>query len=385
MSLMIRVDDYRFAARRRLPRRVFDYLDGGAGVERGLEHNLAALARIRFSPKRLVDVSTRDLSRALFHKRLPLPMVIAPTGLNGLFWPEGDIALGKAAARHGLPFVLSTAASCSIEDVARQVDGELWFQLYVVHRRLAEQLVRRALAAGYTTLVLTVDVVKNGIRERDLRNGFRLPLNLTPGTLWDGLTHPRWTASILRHGLPGLANFANVAKDDLEIQAALLSRNMDASFDWDGLAWLRDVWPHRLLVKGILSPADAAHCIKFGADGVIVSNHGGRQLDDCLSPVDVLKDIRAATHAAILVDSGFRHGADIAKALALGADLVMLGRAALYGLAAHGEQGVDEVIRLMRDQLDDTLVQIGCRAVDELGHEYLHRAPSAPAGEIATA
>lgn len=385
MSLLINVDDYRLAARRRLPRRVFDYLEGGAGNEGGLQHNRDALARIRFRPKRLLDVSRRDLSRSLFHKRLPLPMAIAPTGLNGLFWPAGDIALAKSAARHGLPFVLSTAATSSIEDVARQVDGELWFQLYVVHRRLAEQLVRRALAAGYTTLVLTVDVVKNGIRERDLRNRFKLPLSMTPGTLWDGLTHPRWSASALRHGLPRLANFADVAADDLEVQAALLSRNMDASFDWDGLAWLRDVWPHQLLVKGILSPSDAARCVRFGADGVIVSNHGGRQLDDCLASVDVLSDIRAATRAAVLVDSGFRRGADIAKAIALGADLVTLGRATLYGLAARGERGVDEVIRLLRDQLDDTLVQIGCRSLDELAREHIDITSLPEPREVATA
>ncbi|BDU21550.1 alpha-hydroxy-acid oxidizing protein [Dyella sp. GSA-30] len=376
MSLLINVDDYRLAARRRLPRRVFDYLEGGAGSESGMAHNRAALARIRFRPKRLLDVSARDLSHPIFHKRLPMPLAIAPMGLNGLFWPEGDLALARAAARNGLPFVLSTAASSSIEDVARQVDGELWFQLYVVHRRLAEQLVRRALAAGYTTLILTVDVVKNGIRERDLRNRFRLPLSMTPGALWDGLTHPRWTISAMRRGLPRLANFTEVAADDLDVQAALLSRNMDATFDWDGLAWLRDVWPHQLLVKGILSAADAVRCMRYGTDGVVLSNHGGRQLDECLAPIEVLADVRAATRAAVLIDSGFRRGSDIAKAIALGADLVLVGRAALYGLAARGERGVDEVIGLLREQLDDTLAQVGCRSLAELSREHLHIAPA---------
>lgn len=372
MNSWINVDDYRTAAKRRLPRRVFDYLEGGAEDERGLRHNREAFANLRFRPKRLRDVSTRDMSRVLFHRKWPLPLVIAPTGLNDLFWPQGDLALARSAARHGLPFVLSTAASASIEDIARQVDGELWFQLYVVHRRLAEQLVHRALAAGYTTLVLTVDVVRNGIRERDLRNRFALPLRVTPGMLWEGLTHPRWSASLLRQGLPRLANFADIDSHDVEMQAALLSRSMDATFDWDGLAWLRDLWPHRLLVKGILTAEDATRCVLFGADGVVLSNHGGRQLADCIAPIEALADVRAATRAPILIDSGFRRGSDIAKAIALGADLVMLGRATLYGLAAHGERGVDEVIDVLRTQLDATLVQLGCSSLDQLSSDYLH-------------
>ncbi|WEN15087.1 alpha-hydroxy-acid oxidizing protein [Rhodanobacter sp. AS-Z3] len=372
MNSWINVDDYRKAARRRLPRRVFDYLEGGAEDERGLRHNCEAFAKIRFRPKRLHDVSTRDMSRVLFHRRLPLPLVIAPTGLNDLFWPQGDLALARSAARHGLPFVLSTAASTSIEDIARQADGEHWFQLYVVHRRLAEQLVRRALAADYTTLVLTVDVVRNGTRERDLRNRFALPLCVTPGLLWDGLTHPRWSVSVLRHGLPRLANFADIDPHDIEMQAAVLSRSMDATFDWNGLAWLRDLWPHRLLVKGLLTAADATRCVLLGVDGVVVSNHGGRQLDDCIAPIEALADVRAATRAPILIDSGFRRGSDIAKAIALGADIVMLGRATLYGLAARGERGVDDVIGLLRAQLDSVLVQLGCPSLDQLDCDYLH-------------
>lgn len=371
MDSFVSVDDYQRAARSRLPRFVFDYLEGGAEEERGLRHNREALARIRFKPWRLRNVSRRDSTCELFGQRLSLPFIVAPTGLNGLLWPQGDIALARAAARNGLPFVLSTASSSSIEEVARACDGDRWFQLYVIHRQLADQLVKRALAAEYTTLVLTVDVVKNGIRERDLRNGFRLPLRMRPAMLWDGLTHPRWIAGWLRHGSPRLANLSQVEPGDTEVQAALLSRNMDATFDWDGLAWLRDLWPRRLVVKGILTAEDAMSCSRLGVDGVVLSNHGGRQLDDCIAPIEALTNVRNAVHAPILVDSGFRRGSDVVKAMALGANAVMLGRSLLYGLAVHGEAGVDRVIALLREQLDATLVQIGCASLDEVCLDHL--------------
>ncbi|MBD8897913.1 alpha-hydroxy-acid oxidizing protein [Rhodanobacter sp. DHG33] len=371
MKPLINVDDYREAARRRIPQFVFDYLEGGAEEERGLRHNREALARIRFKPRRLRDVARRDSSRGLFGKRLPVPFVVAPTGLNGLLWPRGDLVLAKAAARNGIPFILSTASSSSIEEVARASDGDHWFQLYIIHRHLAEQLVRRARAADYTTLVLTVDVVKNGIRERDLRNRFGLPLRITPAMLWDGLTHPRWGTALLRHGAPKLANFLHIEPENAEVQAALLNRSMDATFDWSGLTWLRDLWPHRLIVKGILTAEDAMACIRLGADGVVLSNHGGRQLDDCIAPIEALSDVRNSVPTPILIDSGFRRGSDIVKALALGADAVMLGRALLYGLAARGEAGIDGVIALLRWQLDTTLAQIGCASLDEVCMDHI--------------
>ena len=371
MNPLINLDDYREAARKRLPRFAFDYIEGGAESEGGLRHNREALARIRLIPRRLRNVARRDTSCELFGERLAAPFVVAPTGLNGLLWPRGDIALARAAARNQIPFVLSTASSSSIEEVARACDGDRWFQLYVIHRRLAEQLVRRALAADYTTLVLTVDVVKNGIRERDLRNGFGLPMRMTRTLVCEGLAHPRWSASLLRHGLPRLANISRAEPGDTELQAALLSRSMDATFDWPGLTLLRDLWPRRLIVKGILTVEDALACMRLGVDGVVLSNHGGRQLDDCIAPIEALENVRDSVRMPILIDSGFRRGSDIVKALALGADAVMLGRSLLYGLAAQGEAGVDRVIALLRGQLDDTLAQIGCSSLNDLCKEHL--------------
>jgi (S)-mandelate dehydrogenase len=365
------VSDYRELARRRLPRIIFDYLEGGADDEKALLRNRAIFDRLRFKPHRLVDVSKRDLTIELFGVRQAAPLLIAPTGLNGSLWPHGDIALARAAAAAGIPFLLSTASNASIEEVAQASSGDNWFQLYIVERKLAQEMVERAAAAGYSKLVLTTDVGVNGNRERDLRNRFALPLRYTPSLLIDGLTHPRWSLDFVRNGMPQLANFRSAQATDVDSQAAVMNRRMDASFNWSDLAWLRQLWPRELLIKGITTAEDAARSIEEGADGVILSNHGGRQLDDCLSPMQVLAETRARIGQPILIDSGFRRGSDVMKALALGADAVLLGRASLYGLAARGEAGVSHVLELLFAEIDRTLAQIGCRAVSQLSTDYL--------------
>jgi (S)-mandelate dehydrogenase len=371
MSLALNVEDYRRLAQKRLPKIVFDYLDGGAEKETGLKHNRNVFDTLRFRARRLVDVSQRDLSATVFGKQQRLPFALAPTGLNGILWPKGDIALAKAAERANIPFVLSTASNSSIEEVARTCGGDLWFQLYVVHRELAEQMVRRALACGYSTLVLTTDVGVNGYRERDIRNGFKLPLKYTARLMLDGCLHPAWSMDLLRNGSPELANFKDVDASNIEVQAALMSRQMDASFDWIAFQHLRDLWPHKLLVKGLTHPEDAARCVALGADGIILSNHGARQLDASVSPMEVLAETTAAVACPVLIDSGFRTGSDIVKALALGANAVLLGRATLYGLAAKGQQGVDEVIQLLKEDIDRTMAHIGCPSISKLSHDYL--------------
>ncbi|QAA98395.1 MULTISPECIES: alpha-hydroxy-acid oxidizing protein [Agrobacterium tumefaciens complex] len=373
MTKPVKVEDYRILAKRRLPKMVFDYLDGGAEDEAGLAHNRAVFGSWRFKPKRLTNVSKRDLSITLLGQKYPLPFLIGPTGLNGLLRPQGDAILARCAAKEGIPFVLSTASTQSIEEVARSSDGEKWFQLYVMHRDLALDLTRRALASDYSTLVLTVDVPVNGWRERDMRNGFGLPMRYTAKTVFDGITHPAWSLDLLRNGMPKLANFASAKAVSSEAQAALMRREMDASFDWEALAQLRAAWPKRLLVKGILSPEDATRCIAEGADGVILSNHGARQLDGCLSPMETLGNVRNATSAPVLVDSGLRRGSDVVKALCLGANAVMLGRATLFGLAAEGEEGVLNVISLLRQEIDRTLALIGAPSVADLSSELLVR------------
>src|ERR1700740_3178434 len=320
----VNVEDYRILAQRRLPKIIFDYLEGGADDEIGMKHNREVFERYRLMPRRLVDVSKRDTGIELFGRHQAAPFMIGPTGLNSALWPRGDILLAHAAEKAGIPFVLSTASNASIEEVAAASKGDLWFQLYIVQRKLAEQMVHRAEAAGYSTLVLTTDVGVNGNRERDLRNHFGLPMHYTPRLIYDGLTHPWWSRSFMLNGMPQLGNFVTADSSDVEIQATVMSRQMDASFNWNDFSWLRKLWPRKLLVKGIMRPDDAERCIAAGADGVILSNHGGRQLDAAVAPLDVLAESRARTSAPILIDSGYRRGTGIVKALALGATAVLL-------------------------------------------------------------
>jgi (S)-mandelate dehydrogenase len=357
---LLNVEDYRQEARRRLPRFVFDYLDGGSEDEVALKENRRAFEAIKMTPRLLNNVSVRDQSVDWFGRHLPMPIVIAPTGLNGLYRRDGDILLARAAARLGIPFALSTASNNSIEEVAKASDGDLWFQLYVMNRDFADQLVDRALAADFSHLVLTVDVATGGKRERDERNNFVMPFRFRPKTIADILCHPRWLWHVGRHGAPSMANLATDAVTDPNTQAALLSRKMDASFDWDDLKRLRDRWPRRLLVKGLLHPDDAERAVALGVDAIVVSNHGGRQLDIAPAPIDVLPRF-SVVNAPIIVDSGIRRGSDIVKAISLGASAVMIGRAALFGLAVGGERGVIEVIELLRSEIDRTQALLGAK------------------------
>jgi (S)-mandelate dehydrogenase len=367
----VNVEDYRILAQRRLPKIIFDYLEGGADDEIGMKHNRHVFERYRLMPRRLVDVSKRDTGIELFGRHLAAPFMIGPTGLNGALWPKGDIFLARAAERAGIPFVLATASNASIEEVAAASKGDLWFQLYIVQRKLAELMVRRAEESGYSTLVLTTDVAVNGNRERDLRNNFGLPMRYTPRLIYDGVTHPRWSLGFMLNGMPQFGNFVTADSSNVEVQATLMHRQMDASFTWDDFNWLRKLWRRTLLVKGIMRPDDTERCIAAGADGVILSNHGGRQLDAAVSPLDVLAESRARISAPILIDSGYRRGTDIVKALALGANAVLLGRAPLYGLAATGEAGVNHVLTLLKDEVDRTLAQVGCASASQLSPDYV--------------
>jgi (S)-mandelate dehydrogenase len=359
MTGLFSIADYRRAARRRLPWMVFDYLEGGAEDERGLERNIKAFEAWNFLPRRLQDVSRRSLQARLWDRSFALPVYLSPTGLNGLLRPGGDLALARAAAAAGIPFALSTASNASIEEVARASDGEKWFQLYVMTREIADVMVQRALDADYGALILTVDVPVNGYRERDMRNGFKVPARYTPKTVLDGALHPAWSLDFLRTGAPKLANFETLESPSLEAQAAILARKMDAAYTWDDLKRLRDRWPRRLIVKGISRLDDARHCAELGVDAVILSNHGGRQLDGAAAPIGLVAPVAEALPIPVLVDSGIRRGADVIKGLCLGAAMVGLGRATLYGLAARGEAGVSHCVEILKDEMDRTLALIG--------------------------
>jgi (S)-mandelate dehydrogenase len=380
MKKPVNIDDLRKQAKRRLPRMVYDFLEGGAGSERGLMRNRQAFDRMLFAPRRLTDVSKRDMTVDLLGQSYPLPLAIAPTGLNGVYWHKGDLALARVAARYGIPFCLSTASTSTIEDVARAGDGEKWFQLYVLNLEQSRLLVNRAKQAGYSTLILTADVAVNGKRERDVRNGFAIPFKMSLRSVIDCAIHPRWSIDLLRRGMPELANFASPDAADPAAQAALMNRKMDASFDWNAFARLRDEWPGKLLIKGLNTEEDVSLAEAAGADGVILSNHGGRQLEDVAAPIDTLRACAGLTSMPLMLDSGIRTGADVVKGLAAGACFCLLGRATLYGLAAKGEQGVAEALDILTAEMDTALALIGVAKASEVRSDAL-----APVGSAISA
>jgi len=373
------IEDLRQLAQRRLPRVAWDYLERGAEDDVTMTANRAAFERIHFRPRTLVDVSGRTLRHQLFGKTYAAPFGIAPTGAAGLYWFDADIALARAAHAAGVPFVLSTASFVAMERVAREVGGGPWFQLYMSKdREAAERLVRRAFDAGFEALVVTTDVPVGANREYNLRNGFVIPFRINARNVVDGLLHPRWLTQVFLRTLltSGVPRFQNV---DSNVGGRIVAKDLSAfrarrdALDWSDIAWLRAIWPRKLLVKGILAEGDARLAMEHGADGVVVSNHGGRQLDGALAAIDALPAIVAAVggRMPVLFDSGVRRGSDIVKALALGADFVFVGRATLYGAAAGGEAGVARALELLRTETERVLALIGCTTVAALNRDCL--------------
>lgn len=374
--MLITTQDYRRAAQRALPRFVFDFVEGGAEDETCLARNAHDLARLCLLPNCLRDTHNVDTSVEVFGQRWRAPFGIAPIGLAGLVRPEGDRLMAQAAATAGVPYVLSTASNARIEALPPTTQPALrWLQLYVMaDHRIAEQIVRRAQAARFGALVLTVDVPTSGQRERDLRHRFTLPFRATPRMAWDVLRHPGWLMRLLRHGAPRFVNLSEDAgRGSAQAQAAMLARAMDRKLDWGSLYWLRRLWTGPLLLKGVLHPQDAQRAREHGVDGLIVSNHGGRQFDAAPSAIAALPAVldAAATKIPVFVDGGFRRGSDIAKALALGARGVLLGRAPVYGLAADGEQGVASVLAILRHELERSMVLLGSSTVADIGRHHL--------------
>jgi len=365
------VAELRLRARARLPRVIFDFIDGGAGNEATLQRNESAFQDLRLLPRVFAPCRSRDLATTLLGQRYALPFGVTPMGLCNLAWPGTDLGLARAAAKVGIPYSLSTMASTSIEDVARAAPDHTWFQLYVGgDAPVADGLLARALAAGIRTLVLTVDANFAARRLRDRRNRFALPLRPTPRLLADLALHPRWSLATLAAGAPTFENFKPSASNPRRIDIAdMLKALAQADINWDLLAHARAHWPHKLIVKGVLHPQDAQRIAAMGADGVVVSNHGGRQLASVPSSIEALPAIRQAVGPdfAVLLDSGVRSGDDIAKALAAGADFVLLGRTFLYGTGALGaERGPAVTIDILRGELDTAMAQLGCSTVQAL-------------------
>jgi L-lactate dehydrogenase (cytochrome) len=359
------IGDLRAAGRRLIPRPVFDYVDGGADEELSLRENTRAFRRRRFQPRALVDVSEPGTSAAFLGSVAPLPLALAPTGYTRMMHPGGEIAAARAAQRHGLPYTLSTMATTTIEAVAEGAQPDLWFQLYILRDSgLNKELVDRAAAAKYRVLVVTVDCFVTGHRIRDHRNGLVIPPELTVQTLASIAGKPGYWVRMLRNPVIDFANFAGHPAVTIEGTGALFN----PAITWDDIADLRARWPGRLVIKGPLGPADCLHALSVGADGVQLSNHGGRQLDRAVPPVDTIAAVREAVgpDVSVLVDSGIRHGSDIAVALALGADACAIGRAYLYGLMAGGELGVNKALDILAAQFRRTMQLLGVRSVAEL-------------------
>jgi L-lactate dehydrogenase (cytochrome) len=375
------VADLRRLARRRLPGGVFDYIDGGAEDERTLAANEAAFARVTFRPRVLRGVKEVDVAAPILGLPAAYPLVLAPTGFTRIADPDGELAVARAAERAGIPYTLSTLSTRSIEEVRAVSDGRLWFQVYMWRDRgLVREMIERAAAARYEALVLTVDTVVQGRRERDVRRGFSLPPTLGPGTILDGALHPAWTWAFVRSEPIRFANVVGRSVGDGATPISLgeyINTQFDPALSWADVEWLRSVWSGPIVVKGIQSVDDAVLAAGHGIEAIALSNHGGRQLDGAPAAFSLVAPVADAVggRTEIICDGGVRRGSDILKAVAAGATAAMAGRAYLYALGAAGERGVDRVLGWFRTDLARTMTLLGVSSVKDLDRDLLDLTP----------
>lgn len=383
LSRIHSIEELAALARRRLPHFAWEYLAGGAEQEWTLARNRSAFAGLGLHSRTLVPCQPPRTERRLLGQILARPMLIGPTGFNGMLHRDADIHLARAATARGLPFCLSTVSNASLERIKAEVPGvNLWFQLYAMRdAAVQEDLLRRAEQAGVTTLLLTSDAMVLGGREWDRRNFVR-PRQLSVRNKLDALRHGRWLRQVMwPSGLPSMGNldrYLPVGERTALGSMKFIGEQMDTQLDWTAMARLRERWSGQLLLKGVLHPADAEQAVALGLDGLVISNHGGRQLDGAPASLEALKEIapRVRGKLALLLDSGIRRGSDIVKALALGADAVLLGRATLYGVAVAGEAGAGHALDLLGEELDRCLNLMGCPDIDQLGADWLTFHPS---------
>ncbi|AOA72638.1 FMN-dependent L-lactate dehydrogenase LldD [Stenotrophomonas rhizophila] len=368
--------DYRAAAQRRLPPFLFHYIDGGAYAEHTLRRNVEDLAGIALRQRILRNVADLSLDAELLGERMAMPVALGPVGLTGMFARRGEVQAARAAASRGIPFTLSTVSVCAIEEVAPAIGRPMWFQLYVLKDRgFMRNALERAKAAGVTTLVFTVDMPTPGARYRDAHSGMSGP-NAPLRRMLQAVTHPRWAWDVGLRGRPhDLGNISTYRGNPTGLGDYIgwLGSNFDPSISWKDLEWIREFWTGPMVIKGILDPEDARDAVRFGADGIVVSNHGGRQLDGALSTARALPAIASAVkgEVEILVDSGIRSGLDVVRMLALGADGVLLGRAFVYALAAHGEAGVANLLDLIAKEMRVAMTLTGARNIREISEDSL--------------
>ncbi len=377
MQVINSIEDLRALAQRRVPRSIFDYVDRGSYDELTLQRNRSDFDAIQLRQRVLVDVSRQHMVRPILGQPANLPLVLGPTGMAGMVHGDGEIHAAQAAEGFGVPFCLSTVSICSIEDVRQATTAPFWFQLYVMKDRgYTNELIDRAQAAGCPVLMMTVDIPVGALRRRDAKNGLAVPPRLTLRSALDIATRPRWMWSVLTGKRREFGNLtAAVARTGGMHFAQWISTQFDASVTWEDLQKIRARWQGKLIVKGIMDPEDARQVAALGADALVVSNHGGRQLDGAPSTISVLPRIVDAVQGRceVLLDSGIRSGQDILKALALGANATLVGRAFLYGLGAMGGQGVTAALQIMSRELQVSMALTGCNDIREVGPSILHR------------
>jgi L-lactate dehydrogenase (cytochrome) len=376
MKYITCIEDLRELHKRRVPRAFFDYADRGSFSEDTLRANRADLEAIKFRQRILVDVSKRDLSTTILGEPASMPLILAPIGLLGMQHSDGEIVACRAAQAAGIPFTLSTMSICSIEDVAANVAKPFWFQLYVMKDRgFIKALIERAIAAKCSALVLTVDLQVMGQRHRDIKNGMTVPPEWTLSKLVDFASRPAWVAGVLRGKRRTFGNLMGHMKGTENITALSkwISSQFDTSLNWKDIEWIRSIWPGKLILKGILDVEDAEQAAKSGAQAVVVSNHGGRQLDGAPSSIEILPEIvdTIGAQMEIMFDSGIRSGQDVMRALALGAKSCMIGRAFVHGLGAGGEAGVTKALDILRNELMVTMGLCGVNTIAEIDDHVL--------------
>jgi len=381
MGKVLTIDDLKQAARRRVPKMFFDYADSGAWTEGTYRANEADFAAIKLRQRVLVDMTDRSLESTMIGEKVAMPVALAPTGLTGMQHADGEILAAQAAEAFGVPFTLSTMSVCSIEDVAAATTKPFWFQLYVMRDRdFVKRLIQRAKDAGCSALVLTLDLQILGQRHKDIRNGLSTPPKFTPRHIWQMATRPRWCLGMLGTKRRTFGNIAGHIKDvtDLSSLASWTAQQFDPRLSWKDVAWIKEQWGGKLILKGILDREDALMAAETGADAIIVSNHGGRQLDGAPSSISVLPEIVDAVgdRIEIHLDSGIRSGQDVLKALCLGAKGTFIGRSFLFGLGAYGKDGVTIALEIIRRELDVTMALCGKRDVRDLGPELIYNPPS---------
>lgn len=380
----VNLDDFRRIARRRLPGVIFDMLDGGAGDEWAVRRNQEAFASVSFRPKSLVDVTKRSSAIRLFGQETSLPVLLAPTGAGQVIHRDAELAVARAASRTDAIYVQSTITGRSLEEVASAAgDGTLWYQLYLPHiRDETEALLRRVVHAGYKALVITVDTPAFGGRERDTRNGLTIPARITPKLIWEGMSRPAWSVEFIRAHHPFSMRERAPGRSSLTTtQSAITATQWPVTAD--DIRFVRRRWDGPLIVKGIMRPDECAQYLDLGVDGFVVSNHGGRQLDNLPGTFDVLAEVvdAVAGHATVLLDGGIRRGEDVLKAVAMGASAVLVGRPYLFALAAGGQAGVEAMIEMLRVEIDRAMALLGVCSLDVLDRTFLNIAPRLGAAE----